>query len=57
MIPKQNRSKILITIIGILLIANIALVSFFLLKKDGDKKDKRMDRKTMIGNFLKKEIG
>jgi Spy/CpxP family protein refolding chaperone len=53
----QNRSKILITIIGILLIANIALVSFFLLKKDERKHDKRMDRKTVIGNFLKDEIG
>jgi protein CpxP len=57
MIPKQNRSKTLITIIGILLIANIALVSFFLLKKDERKHDKRMDRKTVIGNFLKEEIG
>ena len=57
MITTQNRSKTLITIIGILLIANIALVSFFLLKKDERKHDKRMDRKTVIGNFLKDEIG
>jgi Spy/CpxP family protein refolding chaperone len=57
MIPKQNRSKTLITIIGILLIANIVLVSFFLLKKDEGKHDKRMDRKTVIGNFLKNDIG
>lgn len=57
MITQQNKSKVLITIIGILLLANIALVSFFLLKKDGRKHDKRMDRKTVIGNFLKKEIG
>ncbi len=57
MIPQQNNSKFLVTIIGILLIANIALVSFFLLKKDNRKHDKRMDRKTVIGNFLKKEIG
>ncbi len=57
MIAQQNKSKILIAIIGILLIANIALVSFFLLKKDERKHGKRMDRKTVIGNFLKKEIG
>ena len=57
MITQQNKSKVLITIIGILLIANIALVCFFLLKKDDRKHDKRMDRKTVIGNFLKKEIG
>ena len=53
----QNRSRILIMIIGILLIANIALVSFFLLKKDERKHEKRIDRKTVIGNFLKDEIG
>ncbi|MEO6253677.1 MAG: hypothetical protein ABIO79_10240 [Ferruginibacter sp.] len=57
MIPKQNRSKILVAMIGILLIANIALVSFFLLKKDERKHDRRMDRKTEIGNFLKNDIG
>ncbi|MBK8494223.1 MAG: hypothetical protein IPL50_03755 [Chitinophagaceae bacterium] len=57
MINDQNRSKVFITIIGILLVANIALVSFFLLKKDGRKPEKRPDRKTMIANFLKAEIG
>lgn len=57
MINKQNRSKVLLSIIAILLVANIALVSFFLMKKDGRKQDKRMDRKTMIADFLKKEIG
>lgn len=57
MIKEQNRSKILITIIGILLVANIALVFFFLFKNDGIKHEKRSDRITMITNFLKKEIG
>lgn len=57
MINDQNRSKVLITIIGILLVANIALVSFFLLKKDVVKPEKRPDRKTMIAKFLKEEIG
>lgn len=57
MIKEQNRSKVLITIIGILLVANIALVSFFLFKNDGIKYEKRSDRITMITNFLKKEIG
>ena len=33
MINKQNRSKVFLAIIGILLVANIAMVSFFLLKK------------------------
>lgn len=56
MINKQNRSKVFLSIIGILLIANIAMVSFFIFKKDDRKHEKRMDRKTMIADFLKKEI-
>jgi Spy/CpxP family protein refolding chaperone len=56
MIKKQNRSKVFLTIIGILLVANIAMVSFFLLKKD-TKREKRPDRKAIITNFLKTEIG
>jgi periplasmic protein CpxP/Spy len=57
MIARQNKTKVLISIIAILLIANVALVSFFILKKDGRKHEKRTDRKTVIGNFLKNEIG
>lgn len=58
MINKQNRSKIFLTIIGILLVANIALVSFLLLRKDGIKHERqRQDRKAVISNFLKTEIG
>ena len=57
MINKQNRSKVFLAIIGILLVANIALVSFFLLKKDDGKREKRPDRKAMISAFLKNEIG
>jgi hypothetical protein len=56
MINKQNRNKVFLSIIGILLIANIAMVSFFIFKKDDRKHEKRMDRKTMIADFLKKEI-
>jgi Spy/CpxP family protein refolding chaperone len=57
MINKENRSKVFLTIIGILLVANITLVSFFLLKKDDSKREKRPDRKAMISAFLKNEIG
>jgi hypothetical protein len=57
MINKQNRSKVFLAIIGILLVANIALVSFFLLKKDDGKREKRPDKKAMISAFLKNEIG
>lgn len=57
MINKQNRSKVFLTIIGILLVANIVLVSFLLMKKDGGKREKRPDRKTIIAGFLKNEIG
>jgi hypothetical protein len=57
MINKQNRSKVFLTIIGILLVANIALVSFFLMRKDGSKREKRPEWKTVISAFLKTEIG
>jgi Spy/CpxP family protein refolding chaperone len=57
MINKQNRSKVFLSIIAILLVANIALVYFFLMKKDGEKPTKRLDRTAMIADFLKKEIG
>jgi hypothetical protein len=57
MINKQNRSKVFLAIIGILLVANIALVSFFLIKKDGPKREKKPEWKTIISGFLKNEIG
>ncbi len=57
MINKQNRSKVFLLVIAILLVANIAMVTFFFMKKDGRRSEKRPDRKTMIAEFLKKEIG
>lgn len=57
MINKQNINKVFLTIIGILLIANIALVSFFLMRKDGGKREKRPEWKTVISAFLKTDIG
>ncbi len=57
MINKQNRSKVFLAIIGILLVANIAMVSFFLVKKDGGKRDKKPEWKTVISGFLKTDIG
>jgi Spy/CpxP family protein refolding chaperone len=57
MINKQNRSKVFIAIIAILLVANIAMVSFFLMKKDGARREKKPEWKTVISGFLKTEIG
>ena len=57
MINKQNRSKVFLAIIAILLVANIGMVSFFLLKKDPPKREKRQEWKTVISAFLKNEIG
>lgn len=56
MINKENKTRVFITIIAILLIANIAMLSFFLFGKDKVSHEKRPDRKTMISNFLKNEI-
>ena len=57
MINNQNKSKIFLLIIAILLVANIAMLSFFLQKKEPEKVNRRPDRKAMIANFLKDEIG
>lgn len=58
MIKKENRSKVYLLIIAILLVANIALLSFLLMKKNNDKlHNKRPDRTAMISDFLKTEIG
>lgn len=57
MINKQNRSKVFLTVIAILLVANIVMLSFFLMKKGNGRNDKRPDRKAMIAEFLKKEVG
>ncbi|MEP7106440.1 MAG: hypothetical protein ABI760_00630 [Ferruginibacter sp.] len=57
MINNQNKNKLLLAIIAILLIANIAILAFFLQKKVPDRQSGRQDRKAFIANFLKKEIG
>ena len=58
MMIKQNKTKVFLVIITILLIANIGMLSFILMKKGSDKPGGgRMDRKEIISNFLKKDIG
>jgi len=52
----QPKSKLLIIIIGILLISNIILASFFLLKP-ASKKMMRGDRYAQISIFLQNEVG
>jgi flagellar basal body-associated protein FliL len=50
----NSKSKIIILMIGILLIANIILLSFFLLNKP---ENKRGERKSPMTNYLQNEIG
>ena len=57
MINNQNKSKVFLLIIAILVIANIAMLSFFLQKKETKPRVDKPDRKTVISNFLKNEIG
>ena len=52
----QPNNKRLLIIIGILLLANLVLVSFFILIKPVAKRPIRGDRKAMITSFLQKEI-
>lgn len=56
MINTQNQKKVFIVIIAILLVANVAMLAFFLQKKEPEK-PQRPDRKTVIANFLKNDLG
>ena len=53
---KQPQNKILILIIGILLLANIATLSFFMMKTSDKPKTARLDKKAMISSFLQQEV-
>jgi Spy/CpxP family protein refolding chaperone len=53
----QPNNKRLLIIIGILLFANLVLVSFLILNKPTTKRYIRGDRKAMITSFLQNEIG
>ncbi len=58
MMNKENRSKVLLLIIGILVVANISMLVFFLQEKEpAHKPNSRQDRKAYISAFLKNEIG
>ena len=54
---KQPQNKVLILIIGILLVANIATLSFFMMKKCDKPRTTKSDKKVMISNFLQQEVG
>lgn len=54
---KENRSKVLLLIIAILVVANISMLVFFLQEKEPPRKTNRQDRKAYISAFLKNEIG
>lgn len=53
----QPKSKILLIAIGILLVANLVLLSFFIANKSVEKNRARGDRKEMMVAFLKNDIG
>ena len=56
MINTANKSKVLLLIIAILVIANIAMLSFVFQKRD-TRQSNRTDRKAYIAAFLKEDIG
>lgn len=54
----SDQRKILLIAFTILLAVNIVLLSFLLFKKEGNSKEhNRPDRKAMISNFLKTDVG
>jgi periplasmic protein CpxP/Spy len=53
----STKSKLYLLIISLLLITNIAMLFFFMVKKDGHKKGSRGDRSAMMKEFLQKDIG
>ena len=57
MINSENKSRIFLVIIAILVITNIGLLIFFLQKEEMPSQSYRQDRKAYITNFLQKEIG
>lgn len=57
MVNSQNKSKLLLLIIAVLVVANIGLLVFFLQNKAPAKQSPRQDRKAYITAFLKSEIG
>jgi len=54
---KDNRTKIFILLIAILLIANSVLLVLYFQQSSSNKQHKRQDRKAYIAAFLKKDIG
>ena len=53
----QPKSKLLLIIIGILLVANLLLLSFFLINKPAQKKGMKGDKHEMVASFLEQQIG
>lgn len=56
MSTNSGRNKVFLLIIGTLLVANLVLLSVFLLNKEPGRKP-RADKKEMIMEFLKKDMG
>lgn len=56
-INNPNQRKVFLIAITILLSVNIALLTFLLVNKDGKRQGQRPDRKAMISNFLKNDVG
>lgn len=54
---EQPKSKVLIIIIGILLLANIVLLSFFLINGKQEQKRDSHAHRGFINDYLQKEVG
>jgi Spy/CpxP family protein refolding chaperone len=53
----SSRNKVLLALVAILLLTNLALVAFFVLKKEPQKKEVRQSRSAAMRGMLKDSVG
>lgn len=53
----SSRNKVLLALVAILLLTNLALVAFFVIKKEPQKKEARQSRSAVMRGMLKDSVG
>lgn len=53
----SSRNKVLLALVAILLLTNLTLVAFFVMKKEPQKNDERPNRSSVMRGLLKDSVG